>query len=63
MPPLYARRSSSVPDILVPLTPELRKHYWELFASLRELAILRCDNAAAMKYAQHMDYLLDYPVG
>ncbi len=59
MPPLYAPRKT-VPTIDVPLTPDLARHYWGLYAGLRELAILRHDMATALHCQAGMDYLLDH---
>ncbi len=58
MPPLYASRKQ-VPEVMVPLTPALVKHYWQFFAVLRELFIVRGEQGAAMQCQQRMDWLLD----
>ncbi len=58
MPPLHAPRQQ-VPDITVPLTPALTKHYWQMFAALRELYIIRGEQGAAMKCQKRMQWLED----
>ncbi len=58
MPPLHAPRKQ-VPDIIAPLSPALVKHYWEFFAHLRELYILRGEQGAAMLCQERMQWLED----